>query len=62
MTGATAAFAAICLVAAHTPDGSPFALPVFVIFLVLMMVVPTGWIVLLHDWLEKRSAPATTGQ
>ena len=62
MSGATAAFVAICPVTAHTPDGSPFALPVLVIFLVLLMAVPTGWLVLLHDWLEKRSAPATTGQ
>ena len=62
MTGVTAAFAVMCPVTAHTPDGSPFALPVLVIFLVLMMAVPTGWLVLLHDWLEKRSAPATTGQ
>lgn len=62
MSGATAAFVAICPVTAHTPDGSPFALPVLVIFLVLLMAVPTGWLVLLHDWLEKRSASATTGR
>ncbi len=62
LTGATAAFVAICSVAAHTPDGSPFAVPVIVIFFVLMMTVPTGWLVMLHYWLEKRSAPATTGQ
>jgi len=56
MTGATAAFVAIGPVPAHTPDGSPFALPFVVIFFVLMMTVPTGWLVLLHYWMERRSA------
>jgi uncharacterized protein DUF1707 len=62
LIGATAALVTICPVAAHTPDGSPLALPVLVIFLVLMMVVPTGWLVLLHDWMERRSARKATGQ
>jgi len=56
MTGATAAFVAIGPVLTHTPDESPFALPLLVIFLVLMMTVPTGWLVLLHYWMEKRAA------
>jgi len=56
MTGATAALVAICAVAVHTPDGSPFVLPVVVIFFVLFMTVPTGWLVLLHYWMERRSA------
>jgi hypothetical protein len=56
MTGATAALAAICVVAANTPDGSPFVLPVVVIFFVLFMTVPTGWLVLLHCWMERRAA------
>jgi DUF1707 SHOCT-like domain len=56
MTGATAAFVAISRLLAHIPDGSPFALPLLVIFLVLMMTVPTGWLVLLHYWMEKRAA------
>ena len=56
MTGATAAFVAIGPLLSHTPDGSPFALPLLVIFLVLMMTVPTSWLVLLHYWMEKRSA------
>jgi uncharacterized membrane protein len=60
LTGATAALVAVCPVTAHTPDGSPFAVPVLVIFLVLMMVVPTGWLVLLHDWMERRSARKAT--
>ncbi|HEX5303985.1 MAG TPA: hypothetical protein VFW50_44030 [Streptosporangiaceae bacterium] len=56
MSGATAALVAICVVAANTPDGSPFVLPVVVIFFVLFMTVPTGWLVLLHYWMEGRSA------
>jgi hypothetical protein len=56
MTGATAVFIAIGQVLGHTPDGSPFAPPLLVIFLVLMMTVPTGWLVLLHYWMEKRAA------
>ena len=75
MTGATAAFVAVFVaigpVLAHTPDGSPSALPLVVIFFVLMMTVPTGWLVLLHYWMERRSArrlqagdyrPAITGR
>jgi uncharacterized protein DUF1707 len=58
MSWATAALVASWPVMAHTPDGSPLAVPVLVIFLVLFMIVPTGWLVLLHDWLGKRSAPA----
>ena len=48
-------------------DGSPFAVPVVVVWFVLAVAVPTGWLVLLHDWLDKRagrpSAPgAATGR
>jgi len=60
MTGATAVFIAIDIaigqVLGHMPDGSPFAPPLLVIFLVLMITVPTGWLVLLHYWMEKRAA------
>ena len=56
MTGATAVFVALSLLLTHIPDGSPFALPLVVIFLVLMMTVPTGWLILLHYWMEKRAA------
>ena len=62
MTGATAALVAICAVAANTPDGSPFVLPVAVVFFFLFVTVPTGWLVLLHYWMERRAARATTGQ
>jgi hypothetical protein len=62
MTGATAAFVGICAVAANTPDGSSLVLPVVVIFFFLLVTVPTGWLVLLHYWMERRAARATTGQ
>jgi len=62
MTGGTAALVATCVLAANTPDGSPFVLPVVVIFFILFMTVPTGWLVLLHYWMERRAARSTTGQ
>jgi hypothetical protein len=52
---ATAALIAIWPVMMQTPDGSPFALPVIVVFLVLFMAAPAGWLLLLHDWLDKRA-------
>jgi hypothetical protein len=55
MAGATAAFIGIWPVMMLTPDGSPFAVPVVVVWFVLAMAVPTGWLVLLHDWLDKRA-------
>ena len=57
MAWATAAFIGIWPVMILTQDGSPFAVPVFVVWLVLAMAVPTGWLVLLHDWLDKRAGP-----
>ena len=57
MSWATAAFIGIWPVMILTQDGSPFAVPVFVVWLVLAMAVPTGWLVLLHDWLDKRAGP-----
>jgi Domain of unknown function (DUF1707) len=55
MAWATAAFIGIWPVMILTPDGSPFAIPVIVVWFVLTMAVPTGWLVLLHDWLDKRA-------
>jgi DUF1707 SHOCT-like domain len=37
------------------PDGSPFAVPVIVVFCVLCTAVSTGWLVLLHAWLDERA-------
>jgi hypothetical protein len=55
MACATAAFAGMWPVMIQTLDGSPFAVPVIVVWFVLAMAVPTGWLVLLHDWLDKRA-------
>ncbi len=52
---ATAAFIGIWPVMILTQDGSPFAVPVLVVWFVLAMAVPTGWLLLLHDWLDKRA-------
>jgi hypothetical protein len=58
MAWATAAFIGIWPVMMLTL-GSPFAVPVVVIWFVLAMAVPTGWLVLLHDWLDKRAGRAS---
>jgi Domain of unknown function (DUF1707) len=55
MVCATAAFIGIWPVMILTPDGSPFAVPVLVIWLALAIGVSTGWLVLLHDWIDKRA-------
>jgi Domain of unknown function (DUF1707) len=39
----------------NPPDGSPFAIPVFVVTLALLLAAPTGWLLLFHDWLDKRA-------
>jgi hypothetical protein len=57
MAWATAAFIGIWPVMILTQDGSPFAVPVVVVWFVLAIAVPTGWLVLLHDWLDKRAGP-----
>ena len=62
MACATAAFIGVWPVMMLTPDGSPFAVPVIVVWFVLAMAVPTGWLVLLHDWLDKRAGrPSAQG-
>ena len=62
MAWATAAFIGIWPVMILTPDGSPFAIPIVVVWFVLAMAVPTGWLVLLHDWLDKRAGrPSAQG-
>jgi hypothetical protein len=37
------------------PDGSPLAIPAFVVTLVLLLAAPTGWLLLFHDWLDQRA-------
>jgi Domain of unknown function (DUF1707) len=41
------------------PDGSPFAVPVLVIMFVLLGALATGWLLLLHAWLDKRAGMQT---
>jgi hypothetical protein len=38
------------------PDGSPFLIPVIVVMFALFGAIATGWLVLLHAWLEERAA------
>lgn len=52
---ATAAFIGMWPVMMLTLHGSPFVVPVVVIWFVLAVGVPTGWLVLLHDWIDKRA-------
>ncbi len=62
MACATAAFAGMWPVMMLTPEASPFAAPVIVVWFLLAMAVPTGWLVLLHDWLDKRAGrPSVQG-
>jgi hypothetical protein len=37
------------------PDGSPFAVPVMVLMFVLFGAVSTGWLLLLHAWIDERA-------
>ena len=58
VAGATAGFAGMLFVSFVTPDGSPFAIPVALVALVLAVVASTGWLLLFHDWLDKRAGRA----
>ncbi len=55
VAAATAAFVGMSPVMMLTPPWPPFVLPVAMIWFVLAMAVPTGWLALLHDWLDKRA-------
>src|SRR5262249_57914932 len=55
LAGATAACIGVWYLTMLTPDGSPFAVPVIVAFLLFYLAVPTGWLVLLHAWFDKRA-------
>jgi hypothetical protein len=52
---ATAAWIGMWPVMLLTPPWPPFVLPVAVVWFVLVMAVPAGWLALLHDWLRKRA-------
>ena len=55
MTGATGALIGILPVMMLTPPWPRYVLPVALVWFVLVMVVPTGWLVLLCHWLDKRA-------
>jgi Domain of unknown function (DUF1707) len=62
MAWTTAAFIGLWPVMIQMPDGAPFAVPLLVVWLILVAAVPTGWLVLLHDWLDKRAGqPSAQG-
>ena len=52
---ATLAIPGLMVALPPIPDGSPFVVPVIVLLFVLAMAVSTGWLVLLHDRLNKRA-------
>jgi hypothetical protein len=51
----TLAIAGMLVALPPIPDGSPLAVPVLVIMFVLCGAVATGWLLLLHVWLEERA-------
>jgi hypothetical protein len=55
MAGATAALIGLWPVMMLAPPYPSFVLPVALVWFVLVMAVPTGWLALLHDWLVKRA-------
>jgi hypothetical protein len=62
LAGATAACIGVWYLTMLTPDGSPFAVPVIVAFFLFYLTVPTGWLVLLHSWFDKRAGrPSAQG-
>jgi hypothetical protein len=52
---ATAALFGMLPVMMLTPPWPSFVLPVALVWFVLAMAVPTGWVVLLHAWIVKRA-------
>ena len=52
---ATLAYPGLMAALPPIPDGSPFAVPVMVVMFVLFGAVATGWLLLLHAWLEERA-------
>ena len=54
--GATGALVGMWPVMLLAPPWPPFVLPVAVVWFVLVMAVPAGWVALLHEWHRKRAA------
>lgn len=55
MACATGALIGILPVMMLTPPWPRYVLPVALVWFVLVMVVPAGWLALLHHWLDKRA-------
>lgn len=55
VTCATAALAGTLPVMMLKPPYPSYVLPVALIWFVLIVAVPAGWLVLLHDWVAKRA-------
>ena len=55
MACATVALAGLWPVMMLRPPWPSFVLPLALIWFVLAMAVPAGWLALLHDWLDKRA-------
>lgn len=54
--GATGVLGGLWPVMLLAPPWPPFVLPVAVVWFVLVMAVPAGWVALLHDWHRKRAS------
>jgi hypothetical protein len=52
---ATLAYPGLVAALPPIPDGSPFAVPVAVVLFVLFGALATGWLLLLHAWLDERA-------
>jgi Domain of unknown function (DUF1707) len=52
---ATLAYPGLVVALRPIPDGSPFAVPVWVVMFVLFAALPTGWLLLFHAWLDDRA-------
>lgn len=55
LTCATLAYPGLLAALPPIPDGSSFAVPVMLIMFFLFGAVATGWLLLLHAWLEERA-------
>jgi hypothetical protein len=59
---ATIAYPGLMAALPPIPDGSPFAVPVMVVMFVLFGAVTTGWLLLLHAWLDERARRRSAGR
>jgi Domain of unknown function (DUF1707) len=55
LSSATLAYPGLMAALPPIPDSSPFAVPVMVVMFVLFGAVATGWLLLLHAWLDERA-------